>query len=81
MALRYHLPLVLKGPRAAPAVKPALHVHSVVNIVHFALVEEIAEGEEEAEEGLWEAVRNDVRWLAEDEVAQIEDNLSGITTE
>jgi hypothetical protein len=48
-ALRYHLTLALKGPRAASAVHSALAVHSVVNVVHIAIVNEIAEGEEEAE--------------------------------
>jgi len=81
LVLRYHLPLVLKGPRAASGVHPAVAVHSVVNVFHIAIVEEIAEGEEEAKEGLRETLRIFVRWHAEDEVAQIEDNLSGISTE
>jgi hypothetical protein len=81
LVLRYHLPLVLKGPHAASGVHPAVAVHSVFDVVHIALVEEIAEGEEEAEEGLREAIGSDGRWHAEDEVAHIEDNLSGITTE
>ena len=81
LVLRYHLPLVLKGPHAASGVHPAVAVHSVVNVFHIAIVEEIAEGEEEAKEGLRETLRIFVRWHAEDEVAHIEDNLFGITTE